>query len=557
MNMQSSITSSKKGSGESNDEAFATKMEHLTHTHKAHPIRSKTNFTPEDKSKDVLANEEINGNCEKASEDSKGGTMRLSGKLGGRTISFDDKILDSGGRSASESLSSGRSDSSKKRPMTASVQHLNKTTTFQSPNNFNPPSKVIPWTQQSTTGGKPLTLAERRAKFQRTTSIHSSSSLSLEGGDEETSEVDNSNCIRLPTNSLAYRETRKPLHVIQAPEVTTLISQINPNADEDILIEIEKVAIMLKKMQTKNFSVSLDSGIEAEMVKTSPEPNGISLKHAQNSSLMKLPASVLTTGSPCTLNESESESSITSSDDSNSSDELSQIKNKGSKSTAKVTVRGKASRATSDKLVEKSKELLSISGLKAKQCSATNCVSNSVNSANKRTSSINSTSAATNTTARRPPLRKAVSISCEQELLKTGAQRRNEVNSSANDNGKSPRPKTAAGSHQLQRCYETGTNRSTHNYNHRLTSYVSPFDNRAVTANGSSSSSQGSRNRKILIKKALMEINQSSVNLGRKWGTLGRPRTAPNLEKNTVHHGSVSKQHPSTNSQLRPKPLKA
>lgn len=475
----------------------------------------------------------------------------------------------------------------KRRPTTASARVNSKT--FSTPNGFNPPSKVIPWTQQKTAGGKSMTLAERRAKFQRVPSVHSSSSMSMDCGEEEgLSEVETNNqhCATRPPSS-AFRETRKPLHVTQPPEIPTMISQINPNADEDIQIEIEKVALMLKKMHSmKHFSMSLDSGIEAEMGKASsitPEasPNLRKFPSASTESL-----GMVQNGNK-ELKACVSESSVSSTDNSDEEERENQTENKLNRMPSALTSKAVSlcSNNGGSRAI-KSREMTSGSdSLIKRQCSANSNSSASrqspnVKSNNKKmnfpVSSTSSTASATTSTStktatlsaatslgngnsggtiRRHPFKKAMSISCEQELLMSGGeQKRNEVNSNANDNVKSLRPKTATiPNSQSQRSNVSGT-RSTNGNNHYRQSSISASGeshHATGTTVASASGSQGSRNRKILIKKALMEINQSSSpNMKKMWGSVGRPRTAPSSEKSNLAVHNTQQQHPR-------KPLKA
>jgi len=107
-NMQSLISSMKSG-GESSYESPTTKSEYTTQAQKIHCTKIKASFTPTYKSKDGLVMDELNGNSEKAAcDEKKMATLQRCGKLGGRTISFDEKILDGNTGSTSES-SSGRS----------------------------------------------------------------------------------------------------------------------------------------------------------------------------------------------------------------------------------------------------------------------------------------------------------------------------------------------------------------------------------------------------------------------------------------------------------------
>lgn len=452
----------------------------------------------------------------------------------------------------------------KRRPTTASARCSIKT--FPTPNGFNPPSKVIPWTQQKSAGGKALTLAERRAKFQRAPSIHSSSSMSMETGEEEAfSEIEISSPSARPPSS-AFREFRKPLHVTQPPEIPTMISQINPNADEDIQIEIEKVALMLRKMQSmKPFSMSLDSGIEAGMARASSSPEEAmsfskTKTYASTESISQIPEV------ENALKASFSESSVSSSDSQTSGDDEHHSK-LGNQSTSAKSTNGNANPED----VRSAK--VSYNTLTTRQCPLNNSqkmlnhrsragstemnkigpvTSQSLNSASP--SKIGSASTTPSLpVSRKPPLRKAVSISCEKELLKAdGDKKGNEVN--FNDNGKSVRPKTATAT---QRSNVSGTVSIHNNYPPRKSSLSAGESHQstgtAVATNAIGS--QGSRNRKILIKKALMEINQSSVNMKKKWASLGRPRTAPSLDKsNNTSHQIVTRPQA---QQLHRKPMKA
>ncbi len=428
-----------------------------------------------------------------------------------------------------------------------------------------------------------MTLAERRAKFQRVPSVHSSSSMSMDCGDEEgfsEVETNNQHCARPPSS--AFRETRKPLHVTQPAEIPTMISQINPNADEDIQIEIEKVALMLKKMHSmKHFSMSLDSGIEAEMGKASsvtPEasPNLRKCPSASTESLR-----IFQNGNK-ELKTCESESSIESTD--NSEDDERENQKESKLNTMSSALTSKAVSLCSNNggsRAIKSREITSASdSLIKRQCSANSNSSASRQSPNVRsnnkkmnfplssTSSTAATSTSTNPatispassmgngsggTIRRHPFKKAMSISCEQELLMSGGEhKKNEVNSYANDNVKSLRPKTAVANSQSQRSNVSGTRSVNGNSHYRQSSISAAGESHQATGTtaASASGSQGSRNRKILIKKALMEINQSSTpGMKKMWGTVGRPRTAPSSEKSnlSVH---AQQQHPR-------KPLKA
>lgn len=557
-----------------------------------------------------IMNKSMIGSCENAMkicQDKKVASMQRFGKLSSRTISFDDKILDGNKTSEREEGGSGNGTCknmanigikitlrrffahskwlfncldffldclAKRRPTTASARVNSKT--FSTPNSFNPPSKVIPWTQQKTAGGKSMTLAERRAKFQRVPSVHSSSSMSMDCGEEEGfSEVETNNqtqhCTRPPSS--AFRETRKALHVTQPPEIPTMISQITPNADEDIQIEIEKVALMLKKMHSmKHFSMSLDSGIEAEMGKASsmtPEalPNLRKCPSASTESLG------IFQGGNKELKASASESSISSTD--NSEEEERESRKECKLNTMSSALTSKAVSLCSNNggsRAIKSREITSGSdSLIKRQCSANSNSSASrqspnVTSNNKKTNFPLSSTTATPTispatsmgnvsggTIRRHPFRKAMSFSCEQELLMSGGEhKRNEVNSNANDNVKSLRPKTATVSNsQSQRSNVSGT-RSNGNSHYRQSSISASGESHHATGTtaASASGSQGSRNRKILIKKALMEINQSSSPTMKKmWGTVGRPRTAPSSEKSNLTM-QTQQQHPR-------KPLKA
>lgn len=455
---------------------------------------------------------------------------------------------------------------------------------FSTPNNFNPPSKVIPWTQQKAAGGQPLTLAERRAKFQRAPSIHSSSSFSMETGEEElllSEETETTNSVRVPTT--AFRESRKPLYVMQPPEIPTMISQINPNADEDIQIEIEKVALMLRKMQSlRHFSTSLDSGIEAELqvgasLDSSSNSSTSGIKAAQSTGALRKAADTDTVlleaeelkscGSETSVASTSSESDSASSDDPthpvNNANNVLPPKSESLKNKTESTIpRPRKASSVPDGSINPQRITNSTNnGNEVNVTNITNRFSGS--SAEKSlpataavTSPNNSTTSRTSTALRRPPLKKAVSISCEQELLKAGGcHRQNEVNHNANDNVKHPRPKTASGLQNPRNC-GTGT-RSTHNYNYRQNTLSSTVENQNSSINSSTSNgSQGSRNRKILIKKALMEINQTSANIRKKWGTLGRPRTAPSLDKNGVHQSTLPQQQHPLSTQRR-KPLKA
>jgi hypothetical protein len=192
---------------------------------------------------------------------------------------------------------------------------------------------------------------------------------------------------------------------------------------------------------------------------------------------------------------------------------------------------------------------------------------------------------------KRPPLKKSVSISCEKELYKTPGDHENEVNGNGNSSSKienkSARPKTAVMLPSSKVSNKNGSSsssvtplmisqaQSTRSLNNSQLSKPSRShspSNRRVSSvpaatgiistnfkehdknsnlnaenlqNGNGSSkSQASKNRKILIKKALIEINQSSSYMAKKWGTLGRPKTAPtanNIKNNSDGVGDNDK----------------
>jgi len=186
---------------------------------------------------------------------------------------------------------------------------------------------------------------------------------------------------------------------------------------------------------------------------------------------------------------------------------------------------------------------------------------------------------------KRPPLKKSVSISCEKELYKTPGDHENEANGNGNSSNKienkSARPKTAvilsskyspsskasycgkpeviSSHHNTQRARSLNSHGSTQNHNNRSASPSIKNSGRGSSsmlkpstkekendkienvindsANNGSNKNQASKNRKILIKKALIEITQSSSHFQKKWGILGRPKTAPSSNNNLNGHG--------------------
>lgn len=142
----------------------------------------------------------------------------------------------------------------------------------------------------------------------------------------------------------------------------------------------------------------------------------------------------------------------------------------------------------------------------------------------------------------RPPLKKAVSISCEKDLFPTSASANNEVNGISN---KSSRPRTAVTSKTLTRTSSTPlilvqnkTNHPSKNSGQNVIQ-IQSRQNKGNKDNNKSQCQPTNQNpgsnyttRKLLLKKALMEINQSVAQLGnKKWiSSMGRPKTAPSID---------------------------
>ena len=124
-------------------------------------------------------------------------------------------------------------------------------------------------------------------------------------------------------------------------------------------------------------------------------------------------------------------------------------------------------------------------------------------------------------------LKKAASISCENELIEPKKQVR-------------ARPQTSRPKNTVSFSTSNST-RYIPSRRENSTFARSATISKDAPAGGSASSrasspegpSPGLRNRKILIKKALIEINQSSINLGKK-GNHVRPKTAPIPDKKST-----------------------
>ncbi|CAG7831040.1 unnamed protein product [Allacma fusca] len=358
-----------------------------------------------------------------------------------KTISFDDQIMKQSAEASSSSSINGTKPEKDneigklpRRPTTAigksSTLNPQPTTTVTTP-----PGKVTPWTNR--TG---QVAAERRSKFQKTFSIYQDSVDNGESDNE--SDFPDFN----PSSALKGRESKKSLHVQPPPEISTMISLINPPVEEDLQSEIDKVASIINNVQTKIAEVE---------EKLSNEETG--------------------EGQEETLEFNESES----------------VEKKGEGIEPKVDS------------VESSPII-----------PATTVPPVQTTQGNKG----------------RKILQKAASISCENEL-----QEPPPINHEP-PNGKI-RPQTSKG-------------RGTVSFSNTTSMRFIPARSQSITQSPSvsiskeaagpasqvtseTSQSQASKNRKILIKKALIEINQSSINLGKKFGYI-RPKTAPIPEKKTV-----------------------
>lgn len=369
--------------------------------------------------------------------------------------------------------------------------------------NKGPKPKILPWTQT-----KGLSLSERRSKLVKSVSIHSTDSLEFLEECSDTETLSNWTprvtpgvtppCLPAPGSS-AYKEIRKSLYF--QPEVenlATLIScQTPPQEAPDFEVDMAQVALILNSISTPNAFIDL-SPHETEPY---PRPDGVKSRISSNP-----PA-------PPQFERVDAIQSL-------NSQTFARFLPLGTQLPEKISLRPSPSEKNINQndvkkqSVPKTESLTSLTGSNAiKTASVTR--NNSVGGS----SNPSPDSRVSHSHGSRPMLRKAVSISCEKELFPpSGAG--NEVNPRHNWNNRT-RPKTSTPKPLLRTLSTPSiTPKSV------AKSVIVSKNNKSQDQSQCQPANQNPGQRSHLLKKALMEINQSAAAIRSKWGP-SRPKTAP------------------------------
>jgi len=382
--------------------------------------------------------------------------------------------------------------------------NINSTSTLTQATQINNNGKIVTsWTSRF----QNLTLAEKRSKLQRGNSIQSNdSTFDCGGGESDDPDRPFAHPIISIVNKksstiLANGTNKKCRPVLPPPEVSTMMSQMNPEKkqEQNIQQEIDKVAAILKEFQTRTDSIT----------------SGLSTDSNDSAVENEFPPNIF---------ENNNRANCTSAVDENKGTKEQRTLSMLNSQTTQSAFSAPISIIT--QTVESNRnDAVDAHGVRVANSKNWTC-------ANVSESRPHGTrSDGEKEGRRRPLLKKAVSISCEKELSQSagpvilGQQR----SSSSHVRSSSSRLKSARVGFSQSRSTSltsvhsgsarNGLDRKSSNEDQRKLDNKSPCQ-----LNNSNSVTQN--NRKILIKKALIEINQSSIRLRKKWGVLGRPKTA-------------------------------